>query len=731
MKLRIRAPHTGVPGVILSAAFAALLAVPASGAAATHTAEALLADQQAVASNDQLLGALRTWEAASATQRAVAAQRLLQQASARRERMLALIDRNPQLAAMRVLPASVRDRLPAPARALVEQPVTVSGTIISTIADLIRGGSLQRFYLLTKSQQRLELHIAQASDRQKLALVGRRGSVSALQIDRKLLVPDTGGLQLAAAGATSDAQSLATGTAGADQGDQSTLVILTNFNDQAVSCTAADLQGRLFGSTGATLNQGYRQSSGNLVSFSGQVVGPFTIDYATTGSCDNNGWAAAAQAAAKAAGFDAALYKRVSYATPANPSCGWSGLASIGGPQPTPSWVQNCTSTGLFSHELGHNLQFHHAATPSDGYGDASDPMGAGELVQSNAANRVMAGWLAGSQVSDVTFGGSYSIDAVENAASANPRVLRLAKADSAETYYISMRQPSGIDATLNTSYQNTLSIHRSTGTLPARTYLLANLAVGQTWSDTVNGIQVTLQGVAASTASVGVAFVGGACAPQPPTLAISPATQQAAPGATLGYVLTVSNKDSPACPPGSVGLAQALPPGFTGNLSATSVTLAPGASANLNWSVASPATSLDATYTLAATARSLASGNAADAQASYVVLAPPPPPPAPAPPPSSATSDTTPPTVALLSPASGASLTGGKAILSASASDAGGVKAVEFYVDGKLLGSVTSAPYSLSWNLRKAGRGGHSVRVRAIDASNNTAEQSISVTVN
>lgn len=704
----------------------AFLAAFAEFAAASHTGEALLVDQQAVVSNDQLLGALRAWETAGATQRPAAAQRLMQQATARRERMLALLDRNPKLAALRVLPAAVRDRLPAPARAWVEQPVTVSGTIIAMVAsDPARGRTQQRFYVLDAAGQRLELHLADATERQMLAMVGKRGSVSALQFERQLLVLDKRHVQLAAAGAATDTTPTGTATTGAVQGDQTTLVILANFSDQAVSCTAADVQNRLFGSSGATMNQGYRQSSGNLVSFSGQAVGPFSIDYASTGSCDINGWAAAAQTAARAAGFDAALYKRVSYVMPANPSCGWTGLASIGGPQPTQSWVQNCASTGLFSHELGHNLQFHHAATPSDGYGDASDPMGAAKLVQSNAANRVMAGWLAGSQVRDVSYGGSYAVDAVESATPANPRVLRLAKPDTAETYYLSVRQPTDIDAALNAGYLNSLSIHRSTGTLPARTYLLANLAVGQSWSDSTNGIQVTLAGLTASTASVGVAFVGGSCVSQAPTLAISPTTQQAVPGSTLGYAVTVSNNDSPACAPSSIGIAQALPSGFSGILSATNVTLAPGASADLNWNVASPASSLDASYTLTATATALASGLATDGHASYVVLAPPPPPPPPPP------TDTTPPTLTLTSPASGASLSGAKATISATASDASGVKAVAFYIDGKLLGSVASAPYSLAWSLRKVSRGSHTVRVRAIDASGNAAEQTVNVTVN
>jgi Bacterial Ig domain len=54
----------------------------------------------------------------------------------------------------------------------------------------------------------------------------------------------------------------------------------------------------------------------------------------------------------------------------------------------------------------------------------------------------------------------------------------------------------------------------------------------------------------------------------------------------------------------------------------------------------------------------------------------------------------------------------------------------VEFYVDGKLLGSTSSAPYTMPWNLRKAGRGPHALRVRALDTSNNATERSFNVTI-
>ena len=39
----------------------------------------------------------------------------------------------------------------------------------------------------------------------------------------------------------------------------------------------------------------------------------------------------------------------------------------------------------------------------------------------------------------------------------------------------------------------------------------------------------------------------------------------------------------------------------------------------------------------------------------------------------------------------------------------------VQFYVDGTLLSTSTSAPYSATWNLRKVTRGAHSISVRAL----------------
>lgn len=91
---------------------------------------------------------------------------------------------------------------------------------------------------------------------------------------------------------------------------------------------------------------------------------------------------------------------------------------------------------------------------------------------------------------------------------------------------------------------------------------------------------------------------------------------------------------------------------------------------------------------------------------------------------------DTTPPTVAITSPANGASLTG-IVTLTATASDNVGVVGVQFKVDGINSGTeVTVAPYYSSLNVATLSAGVHTISAVARDAAGNTATASVSVTV-
>lgn len=91
---------------------------------------------------------------------------------------------------------------------------------------------------------------------------------------------------------------------------------------------------------------------------------------------------------------------------------------------------------------------------------------------------------------------------------------------------------------------------------------------------------------------------------------------------------------------------------------------------------------------------------------------------------------DTTAPTVDVTAPAAGSTVSGTVSI-TASASDDVGVSQVEFYVDGALVGSDASAPYSFSWNTASVANGTHALKARALDAAGNAGEDNdTSVTV-
>lgn len=90
---------------------------------------------------------------------------------------------------------------------------------------------------------------------------------------------------------------------------------------------------------------------------------------------------------------------------------------------------------------------------------------------------------------------------------------------------------------------------------------------------------------------------------------------------------------------------------------------------------------------------------------------------------------DTQAPVTAILTPASGVTLSG-TTLVTASASDNVGVTRVEFWLDGALASTDTASPYEWSWNTTASANGAHALQSKAFDAANNSAT-SASVNVN
>ena len=91
---------------------------------------------------------------------------------------------------------------------------------------------------------------------------------------------------------------------------------------------------------------------------------------------------------------------------------------------------------------------------------------------------------------------------------------------------------------------------------------------------------------------------------------------------------------------------------------------------------------------------------------------------------------DTTPPTVAITSPTANQTVSGQVAI-NVTASDNIGVASVVVKVDGAQVGStLTSAPYSATWDTSNAGSGPHIITATATDTSGNSATATVTVQI-
>ena len=86
-------------------------------------------------------------------------------------------------------------------------------------------------------------------------------------------------------------------------GVQNTIVIIANFTDATVTSTPGQIQNIMFSDpNGYSIDALYRGTSFGNVGFTGQVVGPFVINFSTASVCDLAAWATWAMDARKASG---------------------------------------------------------------------------------------------------------------------------------------------------------------------------------------------------------------------------------------------------------------------------------------------------------------------------------------------------------------------------------------------------------------------------------------------
>jgi len=512
------------------------------------------------------------------------------------------------------------------------QPVQMSGTVtVVNVDDFANRTSALEYYLDDgRSHATLRFDGAPPEGLRsgtRLTATGISGGDGSI-----LLSSDSGSVQLAPTTAET-ATPLATAAATVVSGVQNTIVIIANFTDAAVTSTAGQIRDIMFTDpNGHSIDALFRETSFGNVGFSGQVVGPFVINYSTASACDYASWANAADAAATAAGVNLSSYPRRLYVMPKTEVslCGAQGVGQVGG-NPTRAWVFDYAVNDVYAHELGHNLNMAHASTLANQYGDGSDDMGIDgfPLRHFNAPHMEQMGWMPPGNIATVTQSGTYTVAALElsPAQAPAPQILKILKADTGDYYYLSYREPLGFDTALDSGYWNRVFVHKYSGDYGAyNTYFLALLSDAGAFSDATNGITVTQVSHASDRATVQIQISGSGtptCQRAAPVLALSPSSQSGTAGSTRSYTASLTNMDNAYCGASSFSLGDVVPSGWTGTLSPSALSLAPGAAGSATLSLTSSVTATAASYPATMNISDAASSaHTVSANVAYVVQA-------------------------------------------------------------------------------------------------------------
>jgi hypothetical protein len=367
-----------------------------------------------------------------------------------------------------------------------------------------------------------------------------------------------------------------------------------DFLDKATACSVESIDDMMFTSS-ASVDNFYRETSYGQISVTGDVLGPYTIDFYSTARCDFWDWGYAAQDEAAVDGVDIDAYDRFIYVLPSN-SCPAGGYGTLGG-SPSQSWVFYCQYEEIFAHELGHNLTLHHASTTTDEYGDYSDIMGGGYggLLQLNGPHMVQTGWLPSSRVETVNSSGDYDLALLEvEPTDGSIQVLKIAKPDTAEEYYLSYRVPVGFDSQLGPTCADKLNIHRWDGT--DQTFFVTALSPGETFQDPINGVVITPEDHDGDTMTVSISMAD--CVVEPPRIAYNSTLISGQDGWIRQYGFTLTNMDSgAACSSATFSVSAVADPDWTVDLSETSQTLRAGELVSMVLTVTSPVGALEGDY--------------------------------------------------------------------------------------------------------------------------------------
>lgn len=675
-----------------------------------------------------------------------------------------------------VLPQTTRSSLPAYVQPYLEKNVQIDQAKLTVIHsdDFVNkkstfGYSVENLNAANPSQAKSQLYFAKNAP---ILLTGSEVTVSGIGIDSDVAIDDGQGAS------SVSGTSFTTKIRAAPMPSQNprVLVIMYNFsNDTSQPFTAAQVSSALVSSDPKSVATYYKENSFNQTAFSGDVVGWYTIPHRSD-NCGLAGfflgdWIIAARQAAISAGINVDSYNVIAYFTFSIP-CTLNSIptGTVGG---NPAHVDYRITPGAFdpipnsslgspflftmAHELGHNLGLHHANAllcgvqaidiiqncSSREYEDGSDVMGTGGTFHFNFPHKAAMGWIPTNRIQTVAADGTYDIAPVETSTS-SLQGLKISKADTAESYYISFRKAIGFDTLLSSTYREGATIHSWNDRPATKTHILCSvvtLSVGvcgsyslqdeEVFYDHINSIAIGQVEHNADNVKVMVKFgVGQACARSNPSIRFSPESQNTQVLVPVTVQVFVKNNNSSGCiVPAKFDILETSRLGSTSwnvAFNTTNLTLNPAEEKSVNMTLTPQGPIADGTYNFTFQATSTTKPNFnASATFGYVF---------------NELIDKTPPTVEIKRPGYGATgifANTGNVFILANLQDDQRLSKAELYINRQLQDTVVYSPtstfdyksveYKYQWKNPGNSRR-YDIEVKAYDLAGNVGSATIAV---
>ena len=173
---------------------------------------------------------------------------------------------------------------------------------------------------------------------------------------------------------------------------------------------------------------------------------------------------------------------------------------------------------------------------------------------------------------------------------------------------------PSGWTATFGAASLNIASGATATTSLSVKASTAATIGSYAIVPRSRNTAATTYEGTGSATYTV-----PAACVRKAPTVTVSPAHQQGAPGVSRAYAVAVTNNDT-GCTASTFSNNATAPAGWTATFATGPVSLTPGATASVTLSVKAPATAQVGSYTIVPKSTHPAASLTSSATATYAV---------------------------------------------------------------------------------------------------------------